>query len=288
MDDVAFIGLGSIGAPMAHRLLGSGLRLTACDVSPGALESFAGTAAGTTTNASDCASSRVVIVMVATDEQAEDAVSGPSGLLTAVDPAAAPVLVVMSSVLPRTIVRIAEACSAKNVRVVDAPVSGLPAAAERGTLSIMAGGSPDDIEALGPVFGVLGSVTHVGGLSSGTVAKLANNIIGIANFVLTVEAVQIATAFGMNPRDAVDLFEASSGRNFYTRDWDVSLSNFRRYSRTVGDSKTITDISRKDLKNAHGLAREAGVDGTFLESISRAMTSVTYEQMLAKLASVVE
>jgi len=76
MNSVGFVGLGSIGAQMARRLLSRERALTVCDAAPQALRGFEGTGAVTTTNASDCAACDVVVVMVATDEQVEQVLLG--------------------------------------------------------------------------------------------------------------------------------------------------------------------------------------------------------------------
>jgi 3-hydroxyisobutyrate dehydrogenase-like beta-hydroxyacid dehydrogenase len=150
METVAFIGVGSIGAPMARCVARAGFELTVCDTNPTALAQFDSVAAKLTDEAGDCADRDMVIVIVTNDKQVKDVMIGANGVLANMDPTRPPAVAIMSTVLPQTVQQVADACVAKQVHLVDAPVSGLPVVAEKGELAIMVGGDSADLELMRP------------------------------------------------------------------------------------------------------------------------------------------
>ena len=280
MERIGFIGAGSIGTPMVKRLILSGYDVIVCDKRAEALEGFEEMGARITDRPSECASNDMVIVMVANDSQVKEVVSGPDGLLSAVDPKQPPLVAVMSTVLPDTIRGLTAQCQEKNVRIVDAPVSGFPTRAEQGTLTIMVGGEKADLDAMRPVFEVLGEdIFHTGTLGSGEITKLINNIICVTNIFLTVEVMLIGQKCGMDPYELAGIMETSSGRNFATKDWEAARPIFEKFSRTIDLSKVLVDLSRKDIEHAQELARNVGVECPLLDHIVQAIKNSQYDEI---------
>ena len=103
MRTIGVIGVGSMGRPMALNLIKAGYAVSVCDIRDEALAPFRADGVPTCTHAKDLAGSDMVIVMVGNDADVHDVTVGPGGLLEGIDPAQAPFVSIMSSVLPRTI-----------------------------------------------------------------------------------------------------------------------------------------------------------------------------------------
>jgi 3-hydroxyisobutyrate dehydrogenase-like beta-hydroxyacid dehydrogenase len=280
MKKIGFIGVGSIGAPMARCLFRAGYSLTVCDKSPTALKTFREMGARVTDKPADCADHDMIIVMVANDSQVKEVVLGPEGFLKAVDPKRPPLLAIMSTILPQTTQGLAPQCAKKNVRLVDATVSGLPVVAEGGKLTIMVGGEKEDLEAMRPVFKAMGeNIYHTGPLGSGDVAKLVNNIVGITNLFLSVEAMLVGKKYGMDLTKLAAIMETSSGRNFSTKDWERGRATFAFFAQSLDLSKVLVDLSVKDLEHAQELAKNAGLTCPLLDHIVQAVKLFTYEEI---------
>lgn len=280
MEQIGFIGVGSIGNPMARRLLSCGYKLTVCDKNSEALKSFKEQGVSVTDNPSDCAGSEMIIVIVANDTQVNEAVLPPNGLLASVDPNRPPLLALMSTVLPQTIQELSQRCKEKNVCMVDAPVSGFPTRAEQGTLSIMVGGEASDLDAMRPVFEDLGeNIYHAGALGSGEVSKLVNNILGITNMFLSVEAMSIGQKWGMDPEKLAAIIETSSGRNFSSKDWKKARAVFGAFSKTMDLTKVLVDLCQKDLEHARQLAQNVDMVCPLLDQVVDTVNNFTYEEI---------
>ena len=143
LTGVGFIGLGSQGAPMAHRIIEGGFPLTLWARRQQSLHPFADTAANTAlTPAGVGEASSIVCICVTGDEDVEEVVLGADGALAGMAPGGT--LVVHSTVHPETCVRLRGHAAEKGVSVLDAPVSGGGPAAEQGTLLVMVGGDAED------------------------------------------------------------------------------------------------------------------------------------------------
>jgi len=280
MKKIGFIGVGSIGAPMARCVFRAGYSLTVCDKSPAALKTFREMGARVTNKPADCADNDMIIVMVADDSQVKEVVSGPEGFLKAVDSKRPPLLAIMSTILPQTTQGLAPHCANKSVRLVDATVSGLPVVAEAGKLTIMVGGEKEDLEAMRPVFMAMGeNIYHTGLLGSGDVAKLVNNIVGITNLFLSAEAMLVGKKYGMDLSKMAAIMETSSGRNFSTKDWERGRATFAFFAQSLDLSKVLVDLSVKDLEHAKELAKNAGLACPLLDHIVQAVKLFTYEEI---------
>ena len=287
MKRIGFIGVGSIGAPMARCIVRAGYQTTVCDKRPQALEAFKEMGAIVTEKVSDCADREVVIVMVADDAQVREVVVGSDGLLNAVDQNRPPMLAVMSTVLPETIQKLAPKCTEKKVRLVDAPVSGFPMRAEQGKLSILVGGEKADVDAMRPVFEVMGeNIYHTGALGAGEITKLVNNIIAITNIFVTAEAMMVGQKYGMDPYKLASIMDTSSGRNFATKDWEMGRGFYKIFSENLDMAKTALDLCRKDLEHAQKLGQGVNVASPLLDQIVGALNNFSYEEIKERWHSV--
>jgi 3-hydroxyisobutyrate dehydrogenase len=121
----------------------------------------------------------------------------------------------MSTIDPATSQRVAARLRERGVRFIDAPVSGGVGGAEKGTLAIMVGGDPADLEEARPALAAMGAnIVHVGPVGSGEVAKLCNNLIAGVATVAVSEAFRIAEGFGVDPQVLTRIIASSSGRTW--------------------------------------------------------------------------
>ena len=287
MKRIGFIGLGSIGAPMARSIIRAGYEVTVCDKFPAPLKPFQANGVEAVQRPADVAGNEMIVIMVANDEQVKETIVGPDGILDAVNTSDPPLLAIMSTILPQTTQDLARLCATRNIRVVDATVSGLPTVAERGELTIMVGGDESDLEEMRPVFKAMGqNIYHCGPLGSGDITKLVNNIIGVTNLFLTVEAMLVGKKLGMDPFNLSKILEKSSGRNMSTKDWNNGRAIFEMFSSTPELSGLMIDLSRKDLLHAQQLAQSVNLDVPLLDHIVSAVDRFQPEEIMRRWQAV--
>jgi 3-hydroxyisobutyrate dehydrogenase len=201
MARIGFLGIGLMGEAMVRRLLERGHRITAWNLEPerlGLVVPHGAVAAPSP--AAVAAASDIVVTCVLHAEAVANCLFGPAGLATA-GPACAGKLLIDCSTIPPEAARgfAARLRAEAAMGFVDAPVSGGPPAARAGTLTVMAGGTEADFAAAGPVLHDLGSnVTRLGLVGSGQAAKMVNQAIVGAGFVLMAEALAMAEAAGLD------------------------------------------------------------------------------------------
>ncbi len=289
MKKIGFIGVGNMGTPMAMCLIRAGYELVVCDKRFIALERFKAIGVSVTEKPADCARTEMVIIMVGDDVQVEETLLGTDGILNAVRAQNPPLLAIMSTILPGTAKRLASHCANKNVRLMDAPVSGMPVLAEKGKLTIMAGGEKDDLEAMRSVFEMMGeNIFYTGSLGTGSTTKLVNNIIGLTNLFLCAEAFQIGQKLEMDLPTLASIFEKSTGRIFLTKDWENSRKIFEIFSKDLETSKVTVELARKDLEHARQLAKEANVACPLFDRIVEAVYRLSYKEVNERWHSLIK
>ncbi|MEM1045113.1 MAG: NAD(P)-dependent oxidoreductase [Pseudomonadota bacterium] len=163
---------------------------------------------------------------------------------------------------------------AERYAFLDAPVSGGPAAACSGTMTMLIGGDADALDRARPVLDVLASkIVHVGGPGAGHAAKIANNMLCAANLVLVAEAVRLGEAAGISGGDLLEGVNAGSGRS------GVSEVNFPKWilSETF-DSGFTMGLMRKDVRLAQSLAKRLDVPMKAFETVA-AIWSASAEKL---------
>ncbi|MEU5418921.1 2-hydroxy-3-oxopropionate reductase [Streptomyces sp. NPDC001407] len=202
---IAWIGLGIMGSPMAENLLKAGYAVTGHTLEQHKLDRLA--AAGGTPAASVAEAVRgadIVVTMLPADPQLEAVALGEDGVLAHAAPGT--LLIDMSTVAPRTSVALAEAAAARDIRVLDAPVSGGEAGAVEGVLSIMVGGERADFDRAAPLFGALGTtVVHCGTHGCGQTVKAANQLVVAVNIQVCAEAVVFLEKSGVDLGAALEV-----------------------------------------------------------------------------------
>lgn len=200
MEKIAFIGLGIMGRPMAQNLLKAGHSLSLWARRPAALDGFDGPAVSVCGSPADAvAAADFCITMVSDTADVEEVILGPDGVI---HKAAAGSIVIDMSTISATITRgIAAQLAARQVQMLDAPVSGGEQGAVAGTLSIMVGGDEDAFARARPLLETLGDkIVHVGGHGAGQIAKACNQLLVAQTIGATAEALEFAQAAGVDPR----------------------------------------------------------------------------------------
>lgn len=254
---LGYVGLGNMGGALARRLhLQHNVHrreLLVYDVNPDAKarmgEAGLKTASGLADLAARC---ETVMLCLPTSNEVRAAIFGPGGLASAARPGT--LIVDQTTGDPIATRAMAAELAGGGVELIDAPVSGGLRGAENGTIAIMVGASPAQFARIEPVLKAISpNVFHAGGVGSGDVMKLANNMMSAAGRLVALEGMALAVKNGIEPHRAADIFLASSGSNFWMQhfirkviDGDIN-SNF-----TIG-------LSYKDVRLATQLGVDSGV-----------------------------
>jgi 2-hydroxy-3-oxopropionate reductase len=249
-ETIGFLGLGVMGAPMARNLLEAGHEVVAWNRSPEPLAAAVEAGAREAESAAAAASEADIVISILKDDPVVRAVlGGPDGAIAAARPGA--VVVDMSTVSPALARELAEEAGALGVGFLDAPVSGGDVGAREGTLSIMVGGEPEDVEKARPAFEVLGSrVTHVGAAGAGQVAKTCNQVMVAVIFAGLAEALVLGSKLGGDPAAILDAIGGGMAGN---RIMEVRRGNFLDHDFAPGFK---VDLHHKDLEIALGAGGE--------------------------------
>lgn len=220
MATIAFIGLGNMGGPMAANLLTAGHAVTVFDLMPAAVQELMDKGATSADSAMAAVKdAEFVITMLPAGKHVQAVYLGEEGLLNHVSPGT--VLLDSSTIDVATVRQVAQAANAKNIAVMDTPVSGGVAAATAGTLAFMCGGSADTFEKATPILQAMGkNIFHAGDHGAGQVAKICNNMLLSVLMVGTSEALQLGVDNGLDPVKLSEIMLASSGRN-----WTLEVYN---------------------------------------------------------------
>jgi 3-hydroxyisobutyrate dehydrogenase-like beta-hydroxyacid dehydrogenase len=209
-ETIGFVGLGTMGRPMARNLLKAGFPLVFFARRAEVADEFValgGRRAGSIREVAEAAG--VLITIVTADAQLKEVVWGPLGICEGA--ASGKLLLDMSTVSPATAREVAERLAAQGMAFVDAPVSGGPWGAESATLAIMTGGSAGDLERCRPVLEALGKhIFHVGPVGAGQTVKLLNQMVAGGIMTLLGEAFVAAQAAGVDLEQLIDVMGQSS------------------------------------------------------------------------------
>jgi 2-hydroxy-3-oxopropionate reductase len=197
--NIGFIGLGLMGRPMALHLAAAGHSLHLWARRPASLEPFRDVKARTHVSAAEVARhAEVVFTMVADAPDVRQVILGQDGVAAGAQPGLA--VVDMSTIAPAAAQEIGAALAARNIDFLDAPVSGGQVGAINATLTIMVGGQGVAFERVRPLLEKLGkSVTLIGGIGAGQVAKACNQILTGVTVAAVAEAMNFARRSGADP-----------------------------------------------------------------------------------------
>jgi len=253
MTRIGFIGLGTMGKPMAANLARAGFTVTGysrrAEPIPSLLEAGVSAAQSVADAVGDA---DVIALMLPDGPDVTQVLAGPDGVF---DHAAKGTLIIdFSSISPHTSRSLAEAGEAHGLRMLDAPVSGGESGAIDGTLSIMVGGNPEDTAAAMPVLRAVGrSIERVGAHGSGQLVKAANQLIVAGTIQLVSEALLLLESADIDVDAAINVLAHGLAGN---RILDLKTAGMRARSFTPGFR---AELHHKDLRNVTAIARDAGV-----------------------------
>jgi 3-hydroxyisobutyrate dehydrogenase-like beta-hydroxyacid dehydrogenase len=271
---VGIVGTGRMGSAMARALREAGLDVTLHNRTPERAAALARVlGCDTCASPAEAASKAdIVLTMLADDDAVRSVWSGPNGLLAGARPGT--VLVDLSTVTPDTIRSLEADVRAMGAGILDSPVSGSVSLAQSGQLTLMVGGTADDLARARPALEPLAkTIVHVGPLGSGAAMKLAVNTVIFGLNEAVAEGLVLAEAAGVDRAMAYDVIAASAAGAPYV--------GYKRGAFVEPESTPVAfslDLAAKDLGLILDLADRVGLDlpqaGTNLEAIREATSAV--------------
>ncbi len=249
---IAFIGMGTMGAPMALNILKAGHAVVVYNRSREkelALVDAGALRAGTPREAAVDAG--IIITCVSDTPDVEAVVLGDEGIIHGAP--AGSLLIDMSTISPAVTRQIAATLADKKIRMLDAPVSGGSEGAQNGTLAIMVGGEAEDVQHAMPVLKAMGkTITHVGGIGSGQITKAINQVILAGTFIGVAEGMVLGMKAGLDMQKVTEAISGGAAGSWV-------LSN--RAMNMVNNTYPLgfrTRLHHKDLRIALEAARDMG------------------------------
>ena len=250
---IAFIGMGTMGAPMALNILKAGHEVVVHNrtrekelplADAGALRAD--------TPREAAAGVEIIITCVSDTPDVEAIVLGAEGIIQAAP--AGSLVIDMSTISPTATRHMAATLTEKEIRMIDAPVSGGSEGAQNGTLAIMVGGEAEDVQHAMPVLEAMGkTITHVGGIGSGQITKAINQVILAGTFMGVAEGMVLGMKAGLDMQKVTEAISGGAAGSWV-------LSN--RAMNMVNNTYPLgfrTRLHHKDLRIALEAARDLGV-----------------------------
>ncbi|CAN5743295.1 NAD(P)-dependent oxidoreductase [soil metagenome] len=249
---VGFCGMGTMGAAMAANLRRAGYDLKVWNRTPGRAAVPISLGATEAPDPRALASDRDVVILCVSDTPDVEAVLfGPDGV--AAGAARGALVIDCSTISPAATRDFAERLAGSGVGLVDAPVSGGSEGAEKGTLTIMLGGSEADVARARPVLEAMGSsITHMGPVGAGQATKAVNQVILAGTYLGVAEGIVLAIKAGLDPDKVVSALSGGAARS-----WVLENRSGRMIANEYPLGFRIA-LHLKDLAIALGLGREVG------------------------------
>ena len=250
---VAFIGIGTMGKPMARNLLRAGFPVTVFNRTRSRAEELVPDGAELADSpASAAEGADIVITIVSDTPDVREVILGSNGAAETAKPGA--VVIDMSTISPRVTREIAASLAAGQVEMLDAPVSGGEKGAIEGTLSIMAGGKSEVFDRCRPVLEAMGKkLVYCGGHGQGQFTKLCNQIAIVNNLMAAAEAVAFARKAGLDPLAMVEAVGAGAAGS-----WVIQVLGPKMVSRDFAPGFMVK-LQQKDMRLVMEAASDLGV-----------------------------
>ena len=266
MTSVAFIGLGNMGLGMAQRLLAAGHDLRVYNRTRSKTAAFHTAGARVCeTPREACDGAEAVIAMTADDDSSRSVWLGPDGVLAArLSPRA--LAIECSTLSHNWVLELASKSRARDLRYLDAPVTGLPEQAASGALTLLVGAEAADLDAAKPLLGAISNrILRFGSVGTGTAYKLIINMIGAVQIASVAEGMALAEKAGLDLEvvaEAIAIGQAASPQ--------VVRNSRRMVDNDHDENVVFTPVLRlKDVEYALALARTLGLGSPFGELAAR-------------------
>lgn len=250
---VGFIGLGVMGGPMAANILKGGHALTVFDLDAASVARL--TALGAKAAASPRevgAASDIVVTMLPLPSHVEQVYLGPNGVAEGM--ARGGLVIDMSTIDPQTSKRVGRALRERGIAMVDSPVGKTSEHAVTGTLTLMVGGEPADVERAKPVLDCMGNQTFLcGGPGAGHAMKMTNNLLATTIMCANTEALAIGVKEGLTLELMVEVMKT-------TMAWNQQLAVAMPKKAFIGDDSPgfMVKLAAKDVRLAVDAAKALG------------------------------
>jgi 3-hydroxyisobutyrate dehydrogenase len=260
MTNIAFIGVGNMGGPMARNLIKAGHSITAFDLSDAVLDAVLKAGAKKAASVNGAVKGAEVVITMLPAGQHVRKVYLDNGVMNSVEKSA--LLIDCSTIDIDSARAVHGAAEAAGFDFIDAPVSGGTGGAEAGTLTIMCGGSDKAFQRAEPILSKMGKkIAHAGGAGAGQAAKICNNMMLGISMIGTCEAFALGEKLGLDPQKLFDIMSTSSGQSW-------SLTSYCPVPGPVPTSPANRDytggfavaLMLKDLKLAQSAAQSAGAN----------------------------
>lgn len=204
---IAFLGLGTMGGPMASNLAQAGFVVRGWNRSPGRVSAVAAGDAGVgvvSTVAEAVSTAGIIALCVGDVGDVEEVLFGDAGI--AASASSGTLVIDFSTIGPTAARRFGSRLNAAGLRFLDAPVTGGDIGARAGTLTVMVGGEAGDFDEARPLFAAVGKVAkHCGETGAGQAVKLCNQVLGALHLVALTEALALARMQGIDPSLVVEV-----------------------------------------------------------------------------------
>src|SRR3954454_8121300 len=250
--NVAFLGLGTMGAAMAANLARAGFPLTAWNRTPGRAPELADLGVKIAdTPAAAVADADIAVICVSDTPDVEAILFGPSGVVEGARPGT--LIIDCSTIAPSGSWDFAARLRERGLAMVDAPVSGGSEGAQKATLTIFVGGEAEDVERARPVLEAMGkTITHVGQIGAGQAVKAVNQVILAGTYLGVAEGIVLAIKAGLDVEQVVSALGGGAAQSWV-------LAN--RSGRMIDNDYPLgfkVALHRKDLGIALDLASQLG------------------------------
>lgn len=275
---VGIVGVGIMGGGMARNLLAKGFPVVAFDLDAAALDDIVSDGAARAASARDVAErASTLICMVETTDQAEAVIMGGDGFLGAIRQGDR--VLSTATIDPNAVKRWRETILAKGADLLDAPVSGGAARADKGDLSSIVGGDAAALEDVRPVLEAYSSrIFHVGETGQGLAMKHVNNMMIQTTTATLAEAFVMGAKAGLDPQAMYDVLSVSTGASTAL---DMRAPQFMTGNFAPGGT---VDITVKDQRLQTEFARSLGVP-MFMANVSLQLFEMAKASGLSKLDS---
>ncbi|MFC1877586.1 NAD(P)-dependent oxidoreductase [Thermodesulfobacteriota bacterium] len=251
--NVAFIGMGTMGAPMALNVLKSGHEVVVHNRTRGKelpLVDAGALRAGTPKEAA--AGAGIIITCVSDTPDVEAVVLGAEGIIHGAP--AGSLVIDMSTISPTATRHVAAKLADRKIRMLDAPVSGGSEGAQNGTLAIMVGGEAEDVQHAMPVLKAMGkTITHLGAIGSGQITKAINQVIIAGTYMGVAEGMVLGMKAGLDMQKVTEAISGGAAGS-----WVLSNRAMNMVSNTYPLGFRVR-LHHKDLRIALEAARDLGV-----------------------------
>jgi 3-hydroxyisobutyrate dehydrogenase-like beta-hydroxyacid dehydrogenase len=252
---VGFIGLGVMGGPMAANILKGGHELTVYDRSPEAVARLTAAGARAAASAREVgAASEIVVTMLPEPQHVEQVVLGADGVAAGM--ARGGLVIDMSTIDPVTSQRVGKALKELGIAMVDSPVGKTSEHAVSGTLTLMVGGEPADIERAMPVLKCMGTDTYLcGGPGMGHAMKITNNVLATTIMVANTEALAIGVKAGLKLELMMEVMKTTMAFNH-----QLYVAMPKKAFKGDDSPGFMVKLAGKDVRLAVELARTYGFE----------------------------